>query len=155
MKQLIAVASVATIALIIGLVLVLQPKPDTNNSSTQTTNQEKKTVTPDATKLEIKDDVVGTGAEAKLGSSITVKYTGMLTDQTVFDSTEKQGGTPATFQLVEGGLIKGWTDGIPGMKVGGKRRLVIPSSLGYGEMGNQGIPPNATLIFDIELLDVK
>lgn len=155
MKQLIAVASLAAIVLIIGIVLVLQPKPDSNNAATQTTNQEKKAVTPDVTKLEIKDDVVGTGAEAQLGNSITVKYTGMLTDQTVFDSTEKQGGTPATFKLVEGGLIKGWTDGIPGMKVGGKRRLVIPSALGYGERGTQGIPGNATLIFDIELLDVK
>jgi FKBP-type peptidyl-prolyl cis-trans isomerase len=103
----------------------------------------------------VADEVVGSGAEAKEGDTITVKYTGTLQDGTVFDSTEKQGGQPATFQLAKGQLIDGWVQGIPGMKVGGKRKLVIPPSLGYGNQAQGGIPPNSTLIFEIELVDVK
>ena len=106
-------------------------------------------------KVQVTDEVVGTGAEAKEGSTISVKYTGMLADGTVFDSTDKHGGQPATFQLAKGQLIDGWVQGIPGMKVGGKRKLVIPPDLGYGSQGTQGIPPNSTLTFEIELTDVK
>jgi FKBP-type peptidyl-prolyl cis-trans isomerase len=105
--------------------------------------------------LEKTDVKVGDGAEAKEGSTITVKYTGTLQNGTVFDSTEKQGGTPATFELAKGKLIDGWVQGIPGMKVGGERKLVIPPDLGYGASGTGGIPPNSTLIFDIQLMDVK
>jgi FKBP-type peptidyl-prolyl cis-trans isomerase len=108
-----------------------------------------------ATSLEKTDVKVGDGAEAKEDSTITVKYTGTLQNGTVFDSTEKQGGTPATFQLSKGKLIDGWVQGIPGMKVGGERKLVIPPDLGYGASGTGGIPPNSTLIFDIQLMDVK
>lgn len=105
--------------------------------------------------LQSTDEVVGTGATAQVGSTITVKYTGTLTDGTVFDSTDKQGGQPATFQLNKGSLIDGWVQGIPGMKVGGKRKLVIPPSLGYGAQSVGSIPPNSTLVFEIELVDVK
>ena len=105
--------------------------------------------------LQSTDEVVGTGAEAKEGSSITVKYTGTLADGPVFDSTEKQGGTPATFTLAKGSLIDGWVQGIPGMKVGGKRKLVIPPSLGYGDRAQGTIPANSTLVFEIELVAVK
>jgi FKBP-type peptidyl-prolyl cis-trans isomerase len=98
------------------------------------------------------DILVGTGAQAKEGSTITVKYTGWLLDGTVFDSTEKHGGTPATFQLAKGQLIDGWVQGIPGMKVGGKRRLVVPPAVGYGAQATGSIPANSLLVFDVELL---
>ena len=96
---------------------------------------------------------MGTGAEAKADSTVTAKYTGKLADGTVFDSTDKHGGAPISFPL--SGVIKGWQQGIPGMKVGGKRTLVIPPELGYGAQGTSGIPPNSTLTFEIELTDVK
>jgi FKBP-type peptidyl-prolyl cis-trans isomerase len=105
--------------------------------------------------LQIHDTQVGTGTEAKEGSTITVKYSGSLDDGTVFDSTDKHGGDPVTFSLAKGSLIDGWVEGIPGMKVGGKRTLVIPSALGYGSQAQSSIPANSTLHFDIELIDVK
>ena len=99
--------------------------------------------------------VVGTGVEAVSGKSVTVHYTGTLTDGTKFDSS-KDRGEPFTFNLGAGEVIKGWDQGVVGMKVGGKRKLTIPSELGYGTQGAGGvIPPNATLIFEVELLDVK
>ena len=99
------------------------------------------------------DQVVGTGEAAVASSSVTVKYTGTLQDGTVFDSTEKQGGQPVTFPLDR--VIKGWQQGIPGMQVGGKRKLVIPPDLAYGSSNVGSIPPNSTLTFEIELLDVQ
>ena len=150
-KVLVTIASIALIALVVGAVLVFKggagPSASPSPSSTPTTKG--------ATTLEKTDQVVGDGAEAKEGSTITVKYTGKLQDGTVFDSTEKQGGQPATFTLAKGQLIDGWVEGIPGMKVGGKRTLTIPPDKGYGAQGSGSIPPNATLIFDIELVDVK
>ncbi len=109
---------------------------------------------PPITKLLIEDTQVGIGTAAANGNTITVNYTGMFTDGKVFDtSTGKQ---PLTVVIGTGQVIPGWDQGILGMKVGGKRRLIIPSSLAYGEKGAGGvIPPNATLVFDIELLDVK
>ena len=101
--------------------------------------------------LQIIDITVGDGAEATAASTVTVHYSGWLEDGTLFDSSV--GGEPISFQL--SGLIAGWQEGIPGMKAGGKRRLIIPSDLGYGEAGQGQIPPNATLIFDIELLDAQ
>ena len=102
------------------------------------------------TQLEVTDLVVGTGSEAKIGSTVTVNYTGAFVDGKIFDSSEGRG--PATFTLAEGNVISGWVKGVAGMKVGGKRHLVIPGDLGYGPAGYPGvIPPNATLIFDVEL----
>ena len=116
-------------------------------------------ITPTATQameeLKIEDITVGTGAEAVAGKKVTVHYTGTLTDGTKFDSSVDR-GTPFTFNLGAGEVIAGWDQGVAGMKVGGKRKLTIPSSLGYGERGAGGvIPPNATLIFDVELLKVE
>ena len=102
----------------------------------------------------IEDTQVGTGTAAASGNTITVNYTGMLTDGKVFDSS--QGREPLTVEIGTGKVIAGWDQGIIGMKVGGKRRLIIPPSLAYGEKGAGGvIPPNAVLIFDIDLLDAK
>jgi len=103
-------------------------------------------------KLHITDTVVGTGVAAKNGDTLTVSYTGKFTDGTVFDSTAKDGGTPFTFQLGAGQVIAGWEKGLIGMKVGGKRTLVIPPDQGYGAQGQGPIPANATLIFDVELI---
>ncbi len=145
--------SLVGVVLIIMAVFALQPKAKNAATSTSTDQGTKKVDTN--AKLESIDEVVGTGAEAKVDANITVKYTGKLADGTVFDSTEKQGGTPATFQLSQGRLIDGWVQGIPGMKVGGKRKLVIPPALGYGDRPNGSIPANSTLTFEIELIDVK
>lgn len=106
--------------------------------------------------LKIQDLKVGTGAQAKTGDTITVNYSGSLENGTVFDASAKHGG-PAIFQIGVGQLIKGWDIGIPGMKIGGKRKLVVPPSLGYGsqDVGNGLIPPNSILIFEVELLAVQ
>jgi peptidylprolyl isomerase len=107
---------------------------------------------PPPTTLVVKDLIKGTGAEAKLGQSITVNYVGVLYHGgKEFDSSWKR-GEPATFSLAPGQLIKGWTQGIPGMKVGGRRELIIPASLAYGAKGTSGIPPNEPLVFVIDLL---
>jgi hypothetical protein len=101
-----------------------------------------------------KDLVVGTGAEAVPGSTVVVDYTGWLPDARQFDSS-KNGGKPYTFVLGQGMVIAGWDQGVAGMRAGGRRMLVIPPELGYGASGAGGvIPPNATLVFDVELRDV-
>ena len=105
--------------------------------------------------LKIEDVVLGTGAEAQKGKQVSVHYTGWLTDGTKFDSS-KDRGQPFGFALGRGQVIQGWDDGVAGMKVGGKRKLTIPPDLGYGASGAGGvIPPNATLVFEVELLGVK
>jgi FKBP-type peptidyl-prolyl cis-trans isomerase FkpA len=107
------------------------------------------------TDLKIEDVKVGTGKTAEAGKKVTVHYTGYLTDGKKFDSSVDR-GQPFSFQLGAGQVIQGWDKGVAGMKVGGKRKLTIPASLGYGERGAGGvIPPNATLIFDVELLNVE
>ncbi len=114
------------------------------------------------TSLQISDASVGSGAEAKPGQTVTVHYTGWLYDPKAaekhgkkFDSS-KDHGEPFEFKLGAGMVIRGWDQGVAGMKVGGKRTLVIPSELGYGARGAGGaIPPNATLVFDVELLGVR
>jgi len=102
--------------------------------------------------LEIADITVGTGAVAAAGDLLTVHYTGSLTNGTVFDSSV--GRTPFTFRLGAGSVIAGWDQGLVGMRVGGKRRLSIPPSLGYGGQAVGSIPANSTLRFDVELLSI-
>ncbi|MGC4097674.1 MAG: FKBP-type peptidyl-prolyl cis-trans isomerase [Nitrospira sp.] len=105
--------------------------------------------------LKYVDRVVGTGDEAVAGKTVNVHYTGWLENGKQFDSSVDR-GQPFSFPLGAGRVIKGWDEGVQGMKVGGKRKLTIPSDLGYGSRGAGGvIPPNATLIFDVELLGVR
>ena len=105
--------------------------------------------------LKYTDDQVGTGAEAVSGKTVVVHYTGWLLDGTKFDSSRDK-NQPFSFPLGGGRVIQGWDEGVAGMKVGGKRTLVIPPGLGYGARGAGGvIPPNATLKFEVELLDVR
>lgn len=105
--------------------------------------------------LKYVDQVVGTGDAAVAGKTASVHYTGWLENGKKFDSSVDR-GQPFSFPLGAGRVIKGWDEGVQGMKVGGKRKLTIPSELGYGPRGAGGvIPPNATLIFDVELVGVR
>ena len=114
------------------------------------------------TTLQITDGRIGAGTEATAGRQVTVHYTGWLWDATAaghrgkkFDSSHDH-GQPFTFRLGAGMVIRGWDEGVAGMKAGGARTLVIPSQLGYGHRGaGADIPPNSTLVFDVELLDVR
>ncbi len=114
------------------------------------------------TSLQITDTKVGTGTEASPGKNVTVQYTGWLYDEQKpdhhgrkFDSSRDR-NEPFSFRLGGGQVIRGWDEGFAGMKVGGTRTLVIPPDMGYGQRGAGGvIPPNATLVFDVELLDVR
>ena len=108
-----------------------------------------------ASGLMIEELVTGNGAEAVAGQHVTVHYTGWLTDGSKFDSS-KDRGDPFEFPLGAGHVIKGWDEGVQGMKIGGTRKLTIPASLGYGRRGAGGvIPPDATLVFEVELLGVE
>lgn len=126
--------------------------PDANAASESTPKAPKEA---DVTELKKTDSKVGTGKTAKAGDKVTVNYRGSLTDGTVFDESYKR-GEPFTFTLGGGEVIKGWDEGVAGMKEGGKRKLVIPGDLAYGPNPPSGapIPPNATLVFEVELLKV-
>jgi FKBP-type peptidyl-prolyl cis-trans isomerase len=112
----------------------------------------KSVTTPDG--LQYTDDQLGTGAVAEAGKSVSVHYTGWLMNGTKFDSSRDR-GQPFTFPLGAGRVIKGWDEGVAGMRVGGKRTLIIPPDLAYGSRATGPIPPNSTLKFEVELLDVK
>jgi FKBP-type peptidyl-prolyl cis-trans isomerase FkpA len=128
---------------------------------TQETSASMASAAPVAPSLQQIDVKIGTGKEAIAGSTVVVHYSGWLFDAkdakqhgAAFDSSVGRG--PFSFPLGAGRVIKGWDQGVAGMKVGGKRTLIIPAELGYGARGAGGvIPPNATLVFDVELLDVK
>ena len=114
-----------------------------------------KDLTTTASGLQYKDLEVGTGVEAKARAQVHVHYTGELTDGRTFDSSRDR-GEPLDFTLGVGQVIRGWDEGVTGMRVGGRRILVIPPTLGYGARGAGGvIPPNATLVFDVELVEVR
>ncbi len=148
------------IAILLAATTVLWSQTATKKSTTATrphaTGPTK--VTGEGTKtpsgLQYWDIKVGTGQEAKKGDHVDVHYTGWLTSGKKFDSSV--GGKPFNFRIGNGDVIKGWEEGVTGMKVGGKRQLRIPPDLAYGKDGYPGaIPPNATLIFDIRLLAIK
>jgi len=121
--------------------------PSTPDGSTSAGGSE----TP-ITQLVVQDEVVGTGAEARVGDTLSVNYTGKLQDGTVFDTSV--GKAPIQFTLGAGQVIPGWDQGLQGMKVGGKRLLLILAALGYGASGYGPIPPNAPLVFEVELVGV-
>jgi FKBP-type peptidyl-prolyl cis-trans isomerase len=128
-------------------------KTETSSNSGPAKVSGQPTTTPSG--LQYWDVVVGTGAAATAGSQVSVHYTGWLPSGEKFDSSVDR-GQPFSFPLGAGQVIKGWDEGVAGMKVGGKRQLRIPPELGYGARGAGGvIPPNATLIFDVELLAVS
>jgi FKBP-type peptidyl-prolyl cis-trans isomerase len=124
-------------------------------SGSLTTNTPKKTMTTTSEGLIIEDITVGTGETAQVGQTVSVHYVGTLQDGTKFDSSLDR-GQPFSFTIGQGRVIQGWEQGVQGMKVGGKRKLVIPPALGYGDraVGNV-IPANATLVFEIDLLAVQ
>ena len=105
--------------------------------------------------LTIEDIVVGEGTEAVKHSIVTVNYTGWLEDGSKFDSSLNPGREPFRFTVGAGQVIQGWDQGIPGMKIGGKRKLTIPPSMGYGNSDNGAIPANSVLIFEVDLLVVE
>lgn len=134
----------------------------TTTTSNQASTQGKPAMTTTITELQKIDTQVGTGREAEPGFNVSVHYTGWLFDAAAKDNKGKKfdssvdRGQLFNFGLGQGQVIQGWDEGFAGMKVGGKRTLVIPSEMGYGARGAGGaIPPNAVLIFDVELLDVK
>src|SRR5215813_660516 len=106
--------------------------------------------------LQYEDLKVGDGKEAKTGDTVSVHYTGWLAENNKKFDSSHDSGKPFTFELGAGRVIKGWDEGVAGMKVGGKRKLFIPAKLGYGPRGaGDDIPPNADLVFEVELLDVQ
>lgn len=131
--------------LLTPLLMTPAPAADQKGGATVTT----------ASGLKYVDVVVGKGAAPVKGKGVTVHYTGTLENGKKFDSSVDR-GRPFSFVIGVGQVIQGWDEGVMGMKVGGKRKLIIPASLGYGARGAGGvIPPNATLLFDVELLDVQ
>jgi FKBP-type peptidyl-prolyl cis-trans isomerase FkpA len=156
---------IALLLMMISMVMVAQTKSSTAKKPAGTTAAKplpgspvkgEPTTTPDG--LQYWDIRVGTGPEAVKGDKVYVHYTGWLTNGKMFD-TSLQGTKPKPFDFVigNGDVIKGWDEGVAGMKVGGKRKLKIPAPLAYGQAGTGGglIPPNATLIFDVTLVSIK
>lgn len=144
--------AVATASTVVDSPLIAQ------TSSTQATDlmsaEENQNIVTTPSGLQYVDVVEGTGATPEAGQKVTVHYTGTLEDGTKFDSSRDR-NRPFEFRIGQGQVIRGWDEGLSTMKVGGQRRLIIPPELGYGARGAGGvIPPNATLIFDVELLDV-
>lgn len=145
------------LALVVVAIFFIFPGLSPFGQPAEVTTQPTTTMpTENTDQLQVTDEVVGTGAEAVAGDSVTVNYIGSLTDGTVFDASANRGTTGFTFSLGAGQVIQGWDKGIVGMKEGGKRKLVIPAALAYGSqaVGNV-IPANSTLVFEVELLKVE
>jgi len=130
-------------------------KKTTTETSAKTTTKKKDTMITTESGLKYIDTTIGTGALPQKGQRVTVHYTGTLKDGTVFDSSVER-KEPFSFTIGVGQVIKGWDEGVMSMKVGGKRKLMIPSHLAYGERGAGGvIPPHAELTFDVELISIS
>jgi FKBP-type peptidyl-prolyl cis-trans isomerase len=129
-----------------------EPKEDNKQTQNTMPTQEQNEQAP--TELKIEDITVGAGEEARTGNTVSVHYKGTLLNGTTFDSSYDR-GTPFSFTLGQNSVIQGWERGILGMRVGGKRKLVIPSDLAYGPRAIGLIPANSTLIFEVTLLDIK
>lgn len=139
---------------IVALILIFAFRGNQNSGDPGSTAGTGEVITT-ASGLQYEDLVVGTGPVATDGQTVSVHYTGRLEDGTVFDSSVER-GTPYEFVLGTGSVIPGWDEGIAGLQVGGKRTLIIPPDLAYGPAGRPPtIPQNATLIFDVELMDIK
>lgn len=136
------------IVLVLVIVFLVNRGSDEN-----TTADVSSSLTNAQTSMQVEDLTVGTGPTVKAGDTVSVHYTGTLTDGTKFDSSRDR-GTPFEFTVGAGKVIKGWDQGLLGMKVGGTRKLTIPPDLAYGAAGKGLIPPNAALIFEIELLNI-
>jgi peptidylprolyl isomerase len=151
-------SAAAAVALAILPASGSQDNAGSNKDNAEKKGDTKMTKTPSG--LQYQDTVVGTGANPRTGQTCVMHYTGWLWENSAkgkkFDSSVDR-GKPFEFPLGQGRVIKGWDEGVAGMKVGGKRTLLIPPELGYGARGTGGglIPPNATLLFDVELLGVK
>ena len=150
----VAALAVMTVALLAPLGGCAPPRPSSSPPTSSPDNQ--------VAELQVQDLVVGKGAEAAPGSKVTVHYSGWLYEQAAPDHKGKafdrsrESGRPFSFALGARQVIAGWDQGVAGMRVGGQRRLVIPAALAYGDQGAGGvIPPKATLVFDVELLEVQ
>lgn len=146
--------------LLLGVAVAALPLAACDKAAPEPTSEPRPSAapeTPEPADIIIEDQVVGTGAEAKEGDKVKLNYTGrLLKTHYMFDSSTGPGKKPFEFTIGKGGAIKGWEIGIPGMKVGGKRKLTIPSRLAYGDKGQPPkIPGKATLVFDVELLSVN
>lgn len=154
-NQWIAVAvALVVVGYVTGNVFFNGLSDQTNQSGTVIGSSTSSSSSMDATELQIVDTVIGTGAEAQPGKHVYVHYTGRFTNGQVFDTSMTR-GVPIDFPLGTGYVIKGWDEGLKGMKVGGKRTITVPPSMGYGPNDYGPIPGNSTLIFDVELVDVK
>jgi len=155
-------ASLFASALLLAMFATSGCSQDSNSKDSQSPKQEKTAMSANITELVKTDTVEGTGREAEPGFNVTVHYTGWIYDPskadgkgTKFDSSVDR-HEPFVFFLGGGQVIRGWDEGFAGMKIGGKRTLLIPPEYGYGARGAGGvIPPNATLVFDVELLGIK
>jgi FKBP-type peptidyl-prolyl cis-trans isomerase len=149
------IGAVLVVVLFLGAAYYFSKNTNNTNMDTTNTPSADESTAPVLTELKSEDLMVGTGAEAVSGKTLSMHYVGTLLDGTKFDSSRDH-GTPFEFTLGAGQVIKGWDQGIVGMKVGGKRKLTIPASLAYGVQGYPPvIPPNSTLVFEVELLGVK